>query len=186
MRDSPGRGNREITAVVPARPRVASTPLAVLAVALLQGCVCGGGTTEVGRGQSNLVAPPVGPGSDTQRKHYSENLRPQPDPPEKLPVGADCTVYKGNSACASGLCLRVTPGSNRQRPKGFCSVRCSNQDRRCPDGWKCTQTHPGRDGWLCAPPKTFTGGAATYLGGPVPLPPPRERPVPDAGTRSRQ
>ena len=157
---------------------------ALLALATINGCQCGGPLSEMGQDRSGLVGnQQVGPGPNGTRKHYTEGLRPEPDPLFKLPVGAECTQYKGNSACQSGLCLRVTPGSPAAhlRPKGFCSVRCSNYDRRCPDGWKCTQAYPSNDGWVCAPAKTWTSAEATHQGGPVPLPPPQQRHGLDAG-----
>lgn len=90
-------------------------------------------------------------------------------PWSKLKVGEECTTFSDrNGACASGLCLTVSPGFP---PRGICSISCKpGVDDACPDGWACLQAHPLF--WVCAPPTNHVSGEATLHGKPMPLPPP--------------
>lgn len=98
--------------------------------------------------------------------HVGQGLTAEP-PETLLQVGEACGQYEGNAACASRLCARVSPGVP---PVGFCSIRCRAGDPDgCPDGWACSAVWPGPEGSLCTPSRGWTGGRATWKGGPVPV-----------------
>lgn len=90
----------------------------------------------------------------------------------RLRLGEDCSAFEGSTGCASGVCLRLTPGIP---PHGVCSQRCGLQYTTTLDGglvagrtigcptidgraWTCTQVMQGSNGFLCTPPLLADGG----------------------------
>lgn len=135
-------------------------------VFMVGGCACGGrvSESEVASAKQPL-APHLG-------------LPGLPAPGKRLKVGEDCGAYssRGNSACESGLCLRVSQGnpSDGMRALAFCTVRCTLGTDSCPDGpttpWRCTAIWPSQE--VCTPARTWTSQVATRNGAPFQLPRP--------------
>lgn len=93
----------------------------------------------------------------------------------RLSIGEDCSEFEGSTGCASGgVCLRQTPGFP---PRGRCSQRCGTVYSTTQDGglvpartigcpqvggvqWACEQVMPGRDGFLCVPPREVDAKSA--------------------------
>jgi hypothetical protein len=67
-----------------------------------------------------------------------------------LDVGEDCSVG-GRGACASDLCLHVSPNA---RDAYLCSTAC-DYDEECPREWVCRSIYPGPASSFCFPPRTW-------------------------------